>query len=232
MKPYLRKRARNEKRSRMTGIIAAAAIHAFAGFFLATSGMTYLDPPPPEQSFLVDFTVEEPVETVAEEVVSGQSEEVVDTAPKPTPETPPDTFGDVEAPTPPEEEPKLDPRAAFPGMSKKEDTATAPSSSPDSAVKEGLASGSPKASLKGRSIVGAIPSPNYPIQTEGIVVVTIMVDQYGNVTEAVPGAEGTTITDRNLWNAARNAAMKAHFNQSAEAPVLQQGTITYKFKLQ
>ena len=57
-------------------------------------------------------------------------------------------------------------------------------------------------------------------------------DQYGNVTEAVPGVEGTTVTNTALWNAARAAAMKAHFNMSADAPVLQTGTITYKFKLQ
>ena len=44
--------------------------------------------------------------------------------------------------------------------------------------------------------------------------------------------EGTTVTNTALWNAARAAAMKAHFNMSADAPVLQTGTITYKFKLQ
>jgi len=57
------------------------------------------------------------------------------------------------------------------------------------------------------------------------------VDQYGNVTEAIPGAEGTTVTDKTLWNAARNAAMKAHFNMDAHAPAVQSGTITYIFKL-
>ncbi len=55
------------------------------------------------------------------------------------------------------------------------------------------------------------------------------VDQYGNVTEAIPGTEGTTVTNKLLWSAARNAAMKAHFNMSADAPALQTGTITYRF---
>ena len=32
--------------------------------------------------------------------------------------------------------------------------------------------------------------------------------------------------------AARAAALQTHFNQSADAPALQQGTITYVFKLQ
>ena len=65
-----------------------------------------------------------------------------------------------------------------------------------------------------------------------MVVVQIKVDQYGNVKEAIPGVEGTTVTDKNLWNAARKAAMETHFNMSADAPALQQGTITYRFKLQ
>jgi hypothetical protein len=47
----------------------------------------------------------------------------------------------------------------------------------------------------------------------------------------VAGAEGTTVTDKTLWQAARKAALGAHFNMSADAPVLQEGTITYIFKL-
>ena len=85
--------------------------------------------------------------------------------------------------------------------------------------------------MKGRSVVGSIPKPAYATQSEGIVVVQVKVDQYGNVKEAVPGAEGTTVTDKTLWNAARNAAMKTTFNMDANAPAMQAGTITYIFKL-
>ena len=56
-------------------------------------------------------------------------------------------------------------------------------------------------------------------------------DNYGQVQKAVAGAEGTTVTDQNLWQAARKAALGAHFNMSADAPPLQKGTITYVFKL-
>jgi len=62
-------------------------------------------------------------------------------------------------------------------------------------------------------------------------VVDIWVDNYGNVTKAIAGGQGTTVSNQALWAAARAAAMKAHFNQSADAPALQQGTITYIFKL-
>ena len=83
--------------------------------------------------------------------------------------------------------------------------------------------------LKGRNVVGTLPKPSNNAQQKGTVVVQIKVDQYGNVTEAIPGFEGTTVTDKGLWNAARAAAMKAHFNVSADAPVLQTGTISYTF---
>ena len=64
-----------------------------------------------------------------------------------------------------------------------------------------------------------------------MIVVTIWVDQYGNVQKAAPGAEGTTLTDATLWAAARKAALEAHFNVEPDAPASQQGTITYNFKL-
>lgn len=86
-----------------------------------------------------------------------------------------------------------------------------------------------QAHLKGRTVVGSLPRPSYTVDAEGIVVVQVKVDQYGNVTEAIPGTEGTTVTNKQLWSAARNAAMKAHFNMSANAPALQTGTITYHF---
>ena len=59
----------------------------------------------------------------------------------------------------------------------------------------------------------------------------IWVDQYGKVQKAVPGADGTTVTDKALWTAARNAALETGFNMSANAPALQEGTITYIFNL-
>ena len=85
--------------------------------------------------------------------------------------------------------------------------------------------------MKGRNVVGSLPKPAYASQVAGTVVVQVKVDQYGNVVEAVAGAEGTTVTDASLWAAARSAAMKAHFNMDAEAPAMQTGTITYIFKL-
>lgn len=91
--------------------------------------------------------------------------------------------------------------------------------------------GEPNAKVPGRSVNGTLPRPSYNVQASGKVVVDIWVDNYGNVQKAVAGVEGTTATDKNLWQAARKAALGAHFNMSADAPALQKGTITYDFRL-
>lgn len=262
MQPYQRTREKREKTANVTGILATLAIHVLVLVVCLTSGLTYLDPPPPERAPLViefqeDVIVpEKPVETQigqqpqAEEIDTEREVELVQKAESPhvsetsntTPATKPDAHGDVEVPEPKVEEPVLDPRASFPGMGKKDNSATTPHSAseasegfkagqPDGNTKEGRTEGSANAHLKGRTVMGTLPKPDYASQMAGTVVVTIKVDQYGNVTEAIPGAEGTTVTEKSLWNAARNAAMKAHFNMSADAPVQQLGTITYIFKL-
>lgn len=89
--------------------------------------------------------------------------------------------------------------------------------------------GTASANLVGRSLVGNLPKLTTSAQVEGTVVVDIMVDQNGNVARAIPGVEGTSTTNYSVWNAARSAAMRAHFNMKADAPVLQTGTITYTF---
>ena len=86
------------------------------------------------------------------------------------------------------------------------------------------------AQLSGRTVMGALPVPATTLSRDsGTVVVSVRVDQYGNVTKATPGADGTTLTDNALWTAARTAAMKAHFDMDANAPAIQSGTITYIF---
>lgn len=262
MQPYQRTREKREKTANVTGVFVTLGVHALALVVLLTSGLKYLDPPPPERtSLLIEFEEPEEMEVKplesrtgrqpqAEEVDPEREVELVQKAESPhvsdrpnvTPETAPDAHGDVDVPTPPVEEPKLDPRASFPGMSKQDNTATTPHSAseagegfkagqPDGNTKEGKTEGSANAHVKGRNVVGTLPKPSYGSQLSGTVVVQVKVDQYGNVTEAVAGAEGTTVADKALWAAARSAAMKAHFNMDANAPALQTGTITYIFKL-
>ena len=91
------------------------------------------------------------------------------------------------------------------------------------------------AHLVGRKVDGDLVKPYSQGDKSGVVVVTIYVDIHGNVQKAIPGASGTTINDANLLNEARSAAMKTHFtkitNVSADTSQLQEGTITYIFKL-
>jgi len=85
-------------------------------------------------------------------------------------------------------------------------------------------------SLSGRT-ASSLPKPKYPGNDEGVVVVKVTVDKFGNVTTAEPGKSGTTISDTKFWEEAKQAALKAKFNSDDNAPAFQQGTITYKFIL-
>jgi colicin import membrane protein len=85
-------------------------------------------------------------------------------------------------------------------------------------------------SLGGRSSQ-SLPQPRYDYQADGIVVVEVSVDREGKVTEAVPGARGSTTLNEYLLSVAKEAALKATFERKPSAPVKQKGTITYNFVL-
>ena len=255
MKQYLREREKEAKVSTTTGIVLTVAVHLVVLLSCAFTGLKYIYPPPEEQTFLIDFEEEDQQQIrrqrvgrqpQAEDVDRTKPVELIQRSESPiksdrtnkTAEAKPDDFGDVEVPTPKEE---INQNALFPGMSKKDSSlaphgATNPSAEfkaghPKGNTQVGKTEGAPNAHVKGRSVLGALPRPDYAVQDEGKVVVDIWVDNYGNVTKAIAGGQGTTVSNQALWAAARAAAMKAHFNQSADAPALQQGTITYIFKL-
>ena len=230
MKTYLRQRADNRRASNAVGVILTLGLHAAVLLACSYAGLNYLDPPPQEDSFVLDFSEEEEeVKEIRRGKVQKDISPYESKAENLTPETKRDDFGDVETPAPePRKEPELDARASFPGMARKDTTLTAPHSSPEAGDKFRAGEG---ASLEGRSVEGAIARPVYDIQESGTVVVTIWVDNYGTVKNARAGAEGTTVTNNKLWQAAREAALKTKFSMSADAPALQQGTITYIFKL-
>ncbi|MEA3444755.1 MAG: hypothetical protein U9R19_08530 [Bacteroidota bacterium] len=76
-----------------------------------------------------------------------------------------------------------------------------------------------------------LPKPKDISQKEGIVVVEIRVNSNGDVTSATPGVKGSTTLDDHLCNMAKQAALKAKFNQKPNAPD-QIGSITYHFVLE
>lgn len=259
MKQYLRERNERERNSVVTGIAMTVAVHVCAVLLVSFTGIKYLYPPPAETTFVLDFEeeLEVPVQKTGIqprgedvdpekniELVQRSESPVTSTKPNVTPATKPDSHGDVEVNEPPrKEEPELDPRATFPGMAKKDTSITAEHAAkegsteykpgqPTGNTSKGNAEGQPNAHLEGRYVDKAgLKKPVYASQESGKVVVKIWVDQYGKVQKAVPGADGTTVTDKALWTAARNAALETGFNMSANAPALQEGTITYIFNL-
>ncbi len=257
---YLEERERQEKRSRTTGAVLTVVLHAGMAASLFVTGFTYLDPPPPEkEQILIEF--EEPEIQKPEQIWNGTRPQAVNPDPtqpinlvqqseaqhegtmtNEAPEAKVDDFGDVETPDP-EPKKEIDKRALFrtaDNKTQKDTLAAQTAREVSDALKAGHAqgntrtgetSGEPNAKLAGRSVDGTLPRPSYNVQASGKVVVEIWVDNYGQVQKAVAGVEGTTVSDKTLWQAARKAALGAHFNMSADAPALQKGTITYIFNL-
>ena len=243
-------------RANWIGIGLTAVFHALLLGLCFSSGLKYIYPPPQEQAVLMEFDDEEPVpeevkvgaEPRSETPDPGKEVELVKRSESPVQGTKANEAeeattgddGDVEVPEPKRE---IDKRALFPSAAnnRKDTLAQQTSSRPSERFDEGHASGNtmtgssdgePSARLAGRNVVGSLPLPLYGVQKSGRVVVKIMVDRDGNVTEAIPGMEGTSVTDRSLWSAAKQAALQAHFNANPKAPISQEGTITYIFRLQ
>ena len=257
---YLREREIQERRSRTTGVALTVVLHIGMAACLFLTGFTYLDPPPPEKEMiLIEFDEPEiekprqiwngtrpqavnPDPTQPINLVQQSEAQLEGTKSNEAPESVVDDFGDVEIKDP-EPKKEIDRRALFraaDNKTKKDTLAPQTAREPSDALKAGHAqgntktgetSGEPNAKLAGRSINGTLPRPSYNVQASGKVVVQIWVDNYGEVQKAVAGVEGTTVTDQTLWQAARKAALGAHFNMSADAPALQEGTITYIFNL-
>ena len=260
MKQYLEEQHKREKRARVTGVALTVLLHCVLLWCCFLTGFTYLNPPPPErEDILIDFEgmeIQKPQQTLdgarpnavtpdpSEDINLVQKSEAqhIGTQTNEAPEATVDDFGDVETPEP-ERKKEIDRRALFSAANNKTQKDTLAMQTADKvsdALKEGHSqgntysgetSGEPNAKVTGRTVVGSLPKPSYGIQASGKVVVKIWVDNYGTVQKAVPGAEGTTANDQTLWQAARKAALGAHFNMDADAPPMQEGTITYIFKL-
>ena len=84
--------------------------------------------------------------------------------------------------------------------------------------------------LAGRKIIDR-PAINENTQETGRVVVNIWVNRYGQVIRATPGAKGSTTTSSHLYNIAKEAALKAAFSPSRDAPEEQKGTLSSNFTL-
>lgn len=84
--------------------------------------------------------------------------------------------------------------------------------------------------LSGRNALSK-PIEKPECNEEGIVVVSIEVDNTGKVIKATPGVKGSTNTVKCLLDPARAAALRTTWNADPNAPNKQRGTIVYRFSL-
>ena len=247
----------DDKKGRKIGLALTLCFHAALFLVFFNAGLKTVYPPPEEKGILLEFVPEEikPIEVKAgiqpraknaspeREIRLVQKSQAQEQGGKPSKgrETTLGSDGDVEKPEPPRPRP-IDRRALFTSAENHTDTLAAQTAErvsdalkaghPEGNARTGDIASEPSARLQGRNVVGALPFPEYKVNKAGKVVVKIMVDQYGKVTNAIPGVQGTTVQDKVLWEAAREAAYKAAFNISSSAPPVQEGTITYIFRLE
>ncbi len=246
----------DDKKGRKIGLALTLCLHAVLFLIFFNAGFKTVYPPPEEKGILLEFVPEEtkPIEVKAgiqpraqkaspdKDIRLVQKSQAREQGEKPSQgrETTLGPDGDIPKPEPPR--PPIDRRALFTSAENHTDTLTEQTAErvsdalkaghPDGNARSGDISNEPSARLQGRNVVGALPFPEYKVNKAGKVVVRIMVDQYGKVTNAIPGVQGTTVQDKVLWEAAREAAYKAAFNVSSSAPPVQEGTITYIFRLE
>jgi hypothetical protein len=85
--------------------------------------------------------------------------------------------------------------------------------------------------LKGRSYV-YIPTPTYKCQGGGKVVLDVIVNQRGFVISATINRAKSQISEECIAETANNAALITRFNEKADAPAKEPGTLTFIFVAQ
>lgn len=83
--------------------------------------------------------------------------------------------------------------------------------------------------LEDRYVIGKVELPEHLGSQVGTITVNVSVGQGGTV-KKTSVADGATITDPEVIESVRKAALKTDFNTNFDAPELQEGTITYTFK--
>lgn len=83
--------------------------------------------------------------------------------------------------------------------------------------------------MEGRKMI-KFPKIGLGTKDEGVVVVDVTIDKYGNVLSADPGAPGTKTTDdKYLFVKAKSACQQAKFDSDATAPLSTTGKIYVTF---
>ena len=83
--------------------------------------------------------------------------------------------------------------------------------------------------LEDRYVLGKVELPDHLGAQGGQITVSVSVNQFGTV-KKTRIIDGATITDPEVIESVRKAALKTDFNSNYDAPELVEGTITYTFK--
>lgn len=235
---------------KLIGLIVSIVAHGLLILCLLLMGLRYPDPPPPELGVEMDMGEFSDVGTDSEHAAEGgedlssessyanddnneltQQSEDVPLVSKKTPSPTKNKKKPKDNVKPQSEETKIDQNALFTKGRVKNGNGGS------TGVGEGSGKGSGgegggsgiSFSLEGRGST-SLPKPTATSTENGTIVVTIMVDQEGNVVYAKAILRGTTLRDTNLWRRCEQAAKKSKFTANPDAPELQGGKITYIFR--
>lgn len=124
------------------------------------------------------------------------------------------------------QQPKTFWEALFSAMEEEEKATAAAARKKEAAAKVRI---STSYHLDDRYVLGKVELPEVYGNQAGTITVNVLVNQYGTV-KKTSVVEGATITDPEVIESVRKAALKTDFNSNYDAPELVQGTITYTFK--
>ena len=239
----------NENKRKIVGVTTTVVFHLLVVLLLLAIGLPYQDPPPAEMGVEVSEENLTEVEDGFAGTMGGgettedpsfndsEDENVVSQNTEKTPLVAKTNKNKVKV-KPVKEENKVDENALF-QKGKVKKGGSGKGNGGGNGTSEGSGSGSGKSgdgagtngasySLSGRG-AKSLATPKTNMTETGKVVVSIKVDQQGNVVEAQGGASGTNIMNTNIWRTCEQAAKRSKFSAKPDAPDLQKGTITYKF---
>lgn len=108
-------------------------------------------------------------------------------------------------------------------------SSTATNAQPSSGSKpSGRVSVTAKVKVEDRYVSGKTPIPSVTNGPTGVVVIGVTMNRVGIVSKATVNS-GTSITDEEILDACKEAALKTSFGYNPEAPDHSVGTITYTF---